>query len=192
MSGSHQAKALAQAHRFTLARPLLPAPLMCQHRFIKHMQKRELGVEVLSEGCCPLHYFAANRSIIHCGENAPGGFAYAAINNECRNGKSSKQALEGTAPAPARRLPPEHHKVRTKGCGRLGKAIAWRADSHLYRESFGPKCPSETAQSRQRVCSGGLQPIVRSGHRGPQERGYLGDRKYVSELNSARPEVRGG
>jgi len=156
------------------------------------MQKGELGAKVLSEGSCPLHYFAANRSIIHCGENAPGGFAYAAINNECRNGKSSKQALKGTAPAPARSLPPEHHKVRTKGCGRLGKAIDWRADSHLYREIFGPKRPGETAQSRQRVCSGCLQPIVKSGHQGPQERRYFGDRKYVSELNSARLEMRSG
>ena len=106
---------------------------MRQKRFIERVQQRELGAEVLSEGRCPTHDVAANRSVIHRGENAPGRLAYAAINNECRDGKSSNQALEGTAPASVQSLASEHDKLRTKGCGRLGKAIDRRADSHLYR-----------------------------------------------------------
>jgi hypothetical protein len=107
--------------------------LVRQKRFTKGVQQRKLGAKVLSEGCCPTHYFPANGTIIHGGENAPGGLAYPAINNECRDSKSSNQALESTAPAPVQRLASEHDKLRTKARGRLGKTIDWRADSHLYR-----------------------------------------------------------
>ncbi len=106
---------------------------MRQKGRIERVQQHELGAEVLSEGRGPTHDVAANRGVIHRGENAPGRLAYAAINNECRDGKSSNQALEGTAPAPVQSLASEHDKLRAKGCGRFGKAFDRRADSHLYR-----------------------------------------------------------
>jgi hypothetical protein len=133
MGGSHPARALAQALRLTLASPLLPKPLVREKRFTKGVQQRKLGPKVLSEGCCPTHYFPPNGTIIYGGENAPGGLAYPAINNECRHSKSSNQALESTAPATVQSLASEHYKLCTKARGRLGEAIDWRADSHLYR-----------------------------------------------------------
>jgi hypothetical protein len=97
------------------------------------VQQRKLGAEVPGEGCGPSHDLPASGRVIHCGENAPGRLAHAAIDDERRDGQSSDQALESTAPAPVPSLASEHYNLRTKACGRLGKAIDWRADSHLYR-----------------------------------------------------------
>jgi hypothetical protein len=107
--------------------------LVRQQGRIERVQQHELGAEVLSERCGPTHDVAANRGVIHRGEDAPGRLAYAAINNECRDGKSANQALEGTAPSPVQSLASEHDKLSAKGCGRLGQALDRRADFHLYR-----------------------------------------------------------
>jgi hypothetical protein len=97
--------------------------LVRQQGRIERVQQHELGAEVLSESRGPTHDAAAYRGVIHRGENAPGRLAYAAINNECRDGKASNQALEGTAPVSVQSLASEHDKLRAKGCGRIGQAF---------------------------------------------------------------------
>jgi hypothetical protein len=166
--------------------------LVCQKRFIERVQQHELGAEVLGEGRCPTHDVAPDPGIIHRGQNPPGGLAYPVINNECRDGKSANQALEGTAPASVQSLASEHYKLRTKGCGRFGQALDRRADSHLYRYIPGAERPGKAAQSRQKARRRCRQTIVKSGHRWPQEPRYFGDRQYVSELDRALLEVCGG
>ena len=133
MSGSHPARARAQAPGSARARFLLPQRLVRQQRVAERVQQRKVGAEVPGEGRGPTHDVAADGSVIHRGENAPGKLAHATIYHEGRNRKSSNQALEGPAPAPVHGLAAKHYQVRIKGRGRLGQAIDRRADPHLYR-----------------------------------------------------------
>ena len=133
MRGSHPAEAAAQSPACTFrAGALLPQPVVCQKGIAEHVQKREFGSEVVGEGGCPIHYLAADGSIIHRHKNASRVLLGATSYDKGRDGELPDQALERPASAPVQSLAAQYHEICLEASGYVSQALDGGPHAHLH------------------------------------------------------------
>ena len=130
--GATQRKLLPSLAHPLRAGALFPQPVVRQKGIAEHVQKREFGSKVVSEGCCPVHYLAPDGSIIHRRENPSRALLGATSYDKSRYGELPDQALERPASASVQSLAAQYHEICLEASGYVSQALDGGPHAHLH------------------------------------------------------------
>jgi hypothetical protein len=152
-----------------------------QKLIAEHVQQGELGAETLGELGCPAHDLAADRRIIHSGENAPGLVSGAITYDQGRDGKAPNEALERPASAAVQALAPEYYEIGLEVSRDVSQTLDGISDAHMHGQIRGAERRCETTQTGERAVEPCHEPVVEHWHHWLQESRYFRNRLYVRE-----------